>query len=192
MTQRNPGGRPTKFTPERIQRLQNTLRTGVPIETACAVAGINPQTYYGWKSDAKAARASRDAGEAITPHQTALIEFLEATEVVMAEVEATLAGSLMRSAMGYQVEKTTEVVSRETRPDGTVVDTIVERKTVRHQEFDPNSAKFILERRFPQNWRQQLQVVQPRDLSNMTAAELEAYEAQLLAMVERGTPGSLN
>lgn len=44
----NPGGRPTKLTPETYTRIIGYIQTGAYVETAAAAAGIHKDTLYGW------------------------------------------------------------------------------------------------------------------------------------------------
>jgi hypothetical protein len=41
-------GRPTKFTPDLVRRLVLACRSGVYVETAAAMVGINKDTFYDW------------------------------------------------------------------------------------------------------------------------------------------------
>lgn len=41
-------GRPTKKTPEIVEILMQCLKEGLHVETACAYAKINKQTFYNW------------------------------------------------------------------------------------------------------------------------------------------------
>lgn len=44
----NTGGRPSKFTPERVDTLVKWLKLGYYIDEACSMAGIHRDTYYAW------------------------------------------------------------------------------------------------------------------------------------------------
>jgi hypothetical protein len=55
----NPVGRPTKFTPEVIGRIIQSLQAGNYIETAAAFAGIDKTTLYDWLKQG----AAEDEGE---------------------------------------------------------------------------------------------------------------------------------
>jgi hypothetical protein len=47
------GGRPTKLTPEVIQKLEEAFSIGSSIPEACFYANISKQTYYNWEKDNK-------------------------------------------------------------------------------------------------------------------------------------------
>jgi Bacteriophage Sf6, terminase small subunit-like len=44
-------GRPTKYNEETVTRLCKALADGMPIKSACAVAGISVQTLSNWRTD---------------------------------------------------------------------------------------------------------------------------------------------
>src|SRR5690554_3405209 len=58
-------GRPSKLTPERVERLLDALRQGNYYEPACAVAGISYRTFRDWmiqgEQDIEAGRQTRFA-----------------------------------------------------------------------------------------------------------------------------------
>lgn len=69
-------GRPTKFTPDRADKILEALRLGVPQATAVTYAGVGESTYYRWLSDATKPDAPDD-----------LREFREAVQAARAEAE---------------------------------------------------------------------------------------------------------
>ena len=73
-----PGGRRTKLTRERIERICEQVRKGVPYETAARLAGIDPSTFYRWKRRGEQAKRGLYR------------EFWEALQQADAEAEATL------------------------------------------------------------------------------------------------------
>lgn len=44
-----PGGRPTKYTPETIEKFLNAVRLGSPLSHACNYAGISFETLCQWR-----------------------------------------------------------------------------------------------------------------------------------------------
>jgi hypothetical protein len=44
-------GRPTKYTPETVERLLATLADGLTQKQACLACGIGESTLYGWKKE---------------------------------------------------------------------------------------------------------------------------------------------
>lgn len=58
--QKHGGGRPTALNGEVIGKLVAILQRGLSIETACDIAGINPDTYYSWK------KQNREFSERVT------------------------------------------------------------------------------------------------------------------------------
>jgi hypothetical protein len=75
-------GRPSKFTPERRERLLLSLRAGSYFHIACAYAGISESLGYEWLKQGK---ADLDAGE-----ETEFAKFLEAYTRACAEIEMRL------------------------------------------------------------------------------------------------------
>src|SRR5215204_2993632 len=41
--------RPSKYTPERVERLLQAIRIGAPIKMACSYAGIDHGTFLNWR-----------------------------------------------------------------------------------------------------------------------------------------------
>lgn len=46
-------GRPSKFTPDRVDTLVKWLKLGYYIDEACSMAGIHRDTYYAWLKKAE-------------------------------------------------------------------------------------------------------------------------------------------
>ena len=44
-------GRPSKYTPEVVETIINSIRKGATHGLACQAAGIGEQTFYGWMKD---------------------------------------------------------------------------------------------------------------------------------------------
>jgi hypothetical protein len=44
-------GRPTKYEPERVERILKAIRDGLPFVTAAAIGGISQTTFYQWQKD---------------------------------------------------------------------------------------------------------------------------------------------
>jgi len=53
MEGRNPGGQPTKFTPDHKEKLLTAIRKGAPYELACNYARIHYNTFLKWKAIAE-------------------------------------------------------------------------------------------------------------------------------------------
>lgn len=51
MSKKNKGGRPSKKTPDVVQKLERAFEDGSTITEACHTAGIERQTYYNWLDD---------------------------------------------------------------------------------------------------------------------------------------------
>ena len=53
---RRPPGRPTKLTPEALERVEQLVRAGTTIDVAAAAAGVNRATIYRWLAAGEKAR----------------------------------------------------------------------------------------------------------------------------------------
>lgn len=47
----NPIGRPTKYTPECVNRILKAIEECMPYASAAAIGGISEATFYQWKND---------------------------------------------------------------------------------------------------------------------------------------------
>ena len=94
------GGRPSKLTPARIERLASLLEAGNFFEQACRLADVSPSTAYSWlargrdEEAAAAAAAEEEAEEeaeagveAPMPKPSLFRRFAEAVELAEARVE---------------------------------------------------------------------------------------------------------
>jgi transposase len=86
-----PGGRPTKFTPERTTKLITALRAGNYRDTACKYAGISFQTLRNWIKIAESPDAPAE-----------YVEFLDAIEKAEAEAEMVDIGIIRQAAQEGQ------------------------------------------------------------------------------------------
>src|SRR5690242_1693193 len=108
-------GRPTKYTPDRADKILNGLRTAMSFKAACACAGIEFHTFLRWRQ-----RFAR---------------FDTAVRQAVAEAEARYVDIVATAACGYDTVETTTTTS----PDGSV--TIRE---VRSHKFHPQYALEVL------------------------------------------------
>jgi transposase len=93
---RDPGGRPSRLTPEVSARIVEVVRAGNYLTVAAQFAGVGISTLQGWLARGRKAAAALDAGEEIPPEERRYLEFLAA--VSQAEVHAeVLAATAWRS-----------------------------------------------------------------------------------------------
>ncbi len=78
-------GRPTKLTKETLEELLNYIRLGMPIESACGLAGIARSTYYNWKD-----KATPDEDGKLPPGSAEFVDFLDTLKKVEDEAKARL------------------------------------------------------------------------------------------------------
>ena len=84
-----PGGRPTKFTPERTDKLLQALRGGNYRDTACKYAGISHQTLLNWLKIGHQPDAPPE-----------YLEFVEAVEKAEADAEVFDIALIRQAAQG--------------------------------------------------------------------------------------------
>jgi len=87
---KNKGGRPSKFTDDRINTLVGHLKAGMTRRASCALAGIADSTFYGYL--AENAQFARPDGE--------LVEFSRAVEEAEAEAEEGLLRDIRKDKGG--------------------------------------------------------------------------------------------
>lgn len=180
--------RPTRLTPRRMACLQDAIKLGSYISTACEHAGISESTYYRWRERGETSLLTHDenvAGDHTDAHpvglhpdaddypqdpcpacgaEWAFIEFSEADSRARSEAVMEALTSINRAA--------TPQVRRERRHrDGSV--TLVE------YESDWRAAAWLLERRYPDQWRR-------RRTDEPTDEELEARLKEALDAFDEG------
>jgi len=75
-----PGGRPSKLTPARVERLHDALRLGLSQQLASHHAGISPRTYRNWMKRGEEAQRGEyatffaDSQRAVAQGVLALVE----------------------------------------------------------------------------------------------------------------------
>lgn len=84
-----PGGRPTKFTPERTEKLLQALRGGNYRDTACKYAGISHTTFHKWMKIGHSEGAPPE-----------YVEFVEAVEKAEADAEVFDIALIRQAATG--------------------------------------------------------------------------------------------
>lgn len=88
-----PGGRPTKFTPERTDKLIQAIKAGHWRNVACKYAGIAPQTLRNWIAIAQGPDAPDE-----------YVEFLAALEKAEADAEVFDLALIRKAATGEKDE----------------------------------------------------------------------------------------
>lgn len=92
-----PGGRPTKFTPERVERFLTAIKAGHYRNTACDYAGISFQTLRNWIKIAEGPDAPPE-----------YLEFLDSLKKAEADAEVFDLALIRRAATGEKDETTGE------------------------------------------------------------------------------------
>ena len=85
----NGKGRPSKFSPEVISRLEKNIGEGLPYELACRLSGISYETYRCWMRDAMKEDADPD-----------LINFLHTIAQAESQAEVTLINKWLNKTKG--------------------------------------------------------------------------------------------
>ena len=102
-----PGGRPSKFTPERQKKILDAARAGNYLETCAAFAGIHYDTLNEWikRGDDVANRLPADEGliaealSKIDPLDQEFFEFSEALRVEAAVAEVAVVAKVRSAAL---------------------------------------------------------------------------------------------
>lgn len=94
----NGKGRPTKLTPETIEDFAAAVSIGCTFDAAAVNAGIAYSTYRLWATEGEAARVKLAAGEKLTRHERALIDFLEAVEEAQATAKLNWQSTIDKAA----------------------------------------------------------------------------------------------
>jgi hypothetical protein len=58
---KHPGGRPTKRTPEVVEKLAQCIAMGLTDDEACALSGIHRDTFHQWRKDPEFSDAVQSA-----------------------------------------------------------------------------------------------------------------------------------
>lgn len=171
-----PGGRPTKLTPELTEKICESIRAGVYMETAAAIAGIVKSTLYGWLRRAERARIKKDG----TPYAKDLpyVEFSNALQKAAADAIARDLAVIDRAAQGGATRKVTKrKYERGVAKDGADVRVLVE-EMIEESEALPQwqAAAWRLERRNPEQFGRRVpREIEPEeiDLDELTDDELD-------------------
>ena len=138
-------GRPTKLTPELIERIRLGMSSGAYIETASAQAGINPDTLRDWLRKGAAGKSAL--------HR----QFSATIEKAEAEAEMRALATIQEFGRGMMVDVVTTTVK------GTGPNAITETKTERRPVREWTAAAWYLERRRPQRWGRRVVELQGKD-----------------------------
>lgn len=91
--------RPSKFNPERIEKIIKLIRLGNFAETAAAAGGISKQTYYNWLGKGREERERLDmTGGKPRATEKPFLEFFDAVEEARAEAEARMVAQITTAA----------------------------------------------------------------------------------------------
>lgn len=93
-------GRPSKFTPDRIEKILEALKSGCYVETAAIYAGVSPQVIWAWCERGRKERERLDVFPDAKPNATEVpfIEFLEEIEKARATAEIRAVMQVQRAA----------------------------------------------------------------------------------------------
>ena len=124
-------GRPTKYTQERAEVIVQRVREGLSFTSACVSTGVTGECGGEWRR-----RYS---------------DFSEAVATAEKESERELLGVLRKAAIGHEAKTTKYTVSDK---DGEKIE-----ETTKY-EYSPDYAKWILARRFPEEWSDRSRIQQ--------------------------------
>jgi transposase len=83
------GGRPSKLTPEIVQKVREILPVALYIETVAAYLGVDRQTFYNWikRGEREAKRLQKQKKPAPRAKEALYLEFFHAVKKALAEGE---------------------------------------------------------------------------------------------------------
>lgn len=174
------------YTDERIpitasERICEILRTGDFVHAACAAAGVNESTYYGWLAKGAAAVTKHATGERLNANEKRYAVFTAQVRDAEQEGRQRVLGAISSSATVGSVQRTT---TKKTDRRGKIIE-----RTVREETRPPDvgAAQWIAERRWPKDWnrRQQLEVSGPEGGPIKVESPLASLMARLDAMDRR-------
>ena len=102
---KRPMGRPSKLTPEIVERLCDALRAGNTREAAAAYAGIARSTFYDWLR--RGANPRRTIRGKIFKADEAFSDFSDTVTRAENAAEIRCVAVLQKAAHGWPVKKTT-------------------------------------------------------------------------------------
>lgn len=142
-------------------RILASIRAGNYFEPSCKAATIDPRTAWDWRKLAGSAllrELGRDKPH-FTKHEARCIEFTSAVEDAEAQWEVMANAQLEQIGRGGQV---TTVTTTKYDPQGHVME-----RTVRETVAEPNAQvlQWRLTRRFPDRYRESIEVRNPAELS---------------------------
>ena len=93
-------GRPSKLTPETVQKICENIRLGLRYNDAALAAGISYDTFYSWRKKGEAAKSGK------------YTEFLKAVKRAEAEGERALVARIQKAAQDEYNKETGDLISR--------------------------------------------------------------------------------
>jgi len=165
-TPKRKRGRPKgtgKISPEITETLCKNIKAGLTITSAVRRAGITFETYSTWRDKGKAEKKG------------VYFEFSEAVDDAFAFARGALEALVQRVAHEREVVKKRQVIHPKT---GEVIELV--EKTM---EYDGAMARFLLERRYPEDWGK-------KDVLDITSGG-EAIKSTILGNVTMGSTGKV-
>ncbi|MFK0203430.1 hypothetical protein [Streptomyces lavendulae] len=179
---RRRGGRPTKLSPEVVDRLTAASKAGSPTRIAAGYAGISERSFMNWMARGRRAVEARDEDDR-QPDKADLPYVALFEQVSQARSEAALQALVqIRAAARDRV-----VLDRETiRHDPKTGEVVFYRKERRVQAGDWRAAAWFLEHVYPQHYGRNRQRSDWEDVLN-PPAQLVAIEStpDFSALAER-------
>jgi len=88
----------TTLTPKLADELEQLLRRGHYVTSACAFVGIHRDTFYGWQERGHAARVLRDQGRPVPVRERRFLVFVDRVEAARDYGEAWLVEQTLAAA----------------------------------------------------------------------------------------------
>lgn len=160
--------RPTKFTPDLVQRLLYLLSCGCNVADSCAEVGISEQTYRNWRNESKRLEddANRRMNACITPDELLFLGFFGATTRAQARARVTAVMAVNTGLVATEQVETVIEAFTETRfrrgKDGVEIPyeyrRTLHKTVVREIPPDWRAGIEYLKRRMPEEWSDRIKV----------------------------------
>lgn len=148
-----PLGRPTALTDRVEETILGLFMEGCPVDTACALAGINPATFYRWMQRGEDARETLDATGSLPPEEERFRDFRESVLDARAQAERRMVGIVWQAASGGNLVSEEPVLDLSGNPVFDENGKAMYRRS--YSTPDGRLAMQYLQRARPNNWSQQ-------------------------------------
>lgn len=152
-----PIGRPTALTDTVEETLLGLFMQGMPIDSACALAGITGTTFYRWMQRGEDARETLDQTGTLPEKEERFRDFREAVLDARAQAEHRMVGIIWQATSGGNLVSEEPILDLSGNPVFDENGKAMYRR--QYSQPDGRLAMQYLQRARPQNWSQAAQNV---------------------------------